>query len=80
MSFRKDAVFANIVFKECTRKITTPTTVIISKKDYFTKDYKKAKPCWKIYAENVDEVKFIDSKSHYFQSDDAEALVEMIGL
>ena len=78
MRFRKDTDFANEVFFKHSRKLSTPLTVIISKKDIFTKNYAQAEKCWSIYAENLKKVKFIDSESHYFQSDNAEELIKLL--
>ena len=76
--FRADTDYASHVFYEFKGRITTPVTVIISEDDYFTKDFENAHKCWSCYAENVNAVKFIDSKSHYFQSDNAEEVVRLI--
>ena len=41
-------------------------------------DYENAYECWKNYAENVTAVEFIDTQSHYFQTDNADELVKTI--
>lgn len=79
-SFRKDTDFAGASYCETEIKIKTPVTVVISKKDIFTRNYRQAEKCWSIYAENIKGIKFIDSKSHYFQSDDAEVLANQINI
>ena len=79
-SFRKDTDFAGASYCEAEIKIKTPVTVVISKKDIFTRNYRQAEKCWSIYAENIKGIKFIDSKSHYFQSDDAEVLANQINI
>ena len=78
MRFRKDTDYSTAVFREFTEKIKAPVTVIISKDDFFTKNYSDAHSCWDRYCENVQAVRFIDSQSHYFQSDNASQFVKMI--
>ena len=80
MRFRKDTDYLTRVLYDFSVKIKTPVTVIVSTEDYFTKNYDDAEKCWSHYAENVTQVKFIDSSSHYFQSDDADKLVKFIRL
>ncbi|MBQ2758664.1 MAG: amino acid adenylation domain-containing protein [Clostridia bacterium] len=77
-SFRKDTDFANIAFADFNGRIKTPVSVIVSKNDIFTKNYRNAKQIWEKYAENVNGVYFIDSDSHYFQSDNSIQLVQII--
>ena len=77
-SFRKDTDFAGVSYCEAEAKIKAPVTVILSKKDIFTKNYRQTEKCWSLYAENIKGIRFIDSKSHYFQSDDAEALINQL--
>ncbi len=76
--FRKNTDFANISFTETDSKTKVPVSVIISKKDRFTKNYEQAEKLWKNYAEEITGVHFIDSDSHYFQSDNSEELIELI--
>ena len=80
MQFRKDTDFATLVFYKFRKKLKTPVTVIISQKDVFTRNYNDAHKCWSRYAENVKKVKFIDTESHYFQSDNADELANSISL
>ena len=77
-AFRKDTDFANIGFYDFRKKLTTPVTVIISKSDIFTMNYTDAKKLWLKYAENVIDIHFIDSDSHYFQKDNPADLVKII--
>lgn len=78
MRFRKDTDFANISFSELKGKIKTPVSVIISKKDMFTKNYRHARSLWEKYAGNVEQVYYIESDSHYFQSESSERLTDLI--
>ena len=80
MRFRTDTDYSTRVFSDFNRRIKTPVTVIISRDDYFTRNSDDAEKCWNIYAENVKEIKFIESRSHYFQSDNAEELVKLIDI
>ena len=76
--FRKDTDFANISFYEFNTKIKVPVTVIISKKDIFTLNYRQAEKLWGNFAEVINEVRFIDSESHYFQSENSQALANIL--
>ena len=75
--FRKDTDFANLSYCEFQRTIEIPTSLIISKKDLFTKNYPKSEKLWKRYVVSVNSIYFIDSKSHYFQSDNVEAFIKI---
>lgn len=74
--FRKDTDFANIGYCELQGKIEIPTSLIISQKDLFTNNYRKSEKLWKRYVVSVNSIYFIDSKSHYFQSDNVEAFIK----
>ena len=78
MHFRKDTDFANVSFAESKVKIKTPVSVIVSKNDMFTKNYRQARRLWEKYADNVAEVCYIESNSHYFQSERSKALADII--
>jgi hypothetical protein len=43
--------------------------VIISKTDIFTKNYNDAEILWKRLANNFRKVHFVNTNSHYFQTD-----------
>ena len=76
--FRLDTDFASLSFGECSQKIKTPVSIIISKSDIFTFNYRRAEKIWKKYTETLGQIYFIDSESHYFQSDDSEKLIEIL--
>ncbi|MBQ6601369.1 MAG: hypothetical protein IIX36_06965, partial [Clostridia bacterium] len=76
--FRKDTDYAYRAFFEAKAKFQTPVTVIISKKDIFTYNYRQAEAQWKKYAENLNGIKFINAKGHYFQTDNAQRLTEIL--
>ena len=76
--FRMDTDFLAEFFKMKNIKIRCPLSIIISKEDLFTPNYQEAKTLWENYAEDVRGVSFIESSSHYFQSEHADMLVKMI--
>ena len=78
ISFRHDTDFANVSYADFGEKIKTPINVIISKEDIFTKNYRKAQLLWEKYADNVDQIYYIDSNSHYFQSESSSGLAAYI--
>lgn len=52
--------------------------LIISRNDLFTRNYKSAEDKWSPYVSKVSSVCLIDSKTHYFQSEEAVFLYEYI--
>ncbi len=67
--FRKDTDFMTEYLFYRAEKITAPTFVIISKTDVFTKNYSDAETLWKRLASNFRKVHFVNTSSHYFQTD-----------
>ncbi len=78
MQFRKDTDFAAESFSEISAGITVPVSLVISKRDIFTRNYSQAEKIWDGYAENVKNIHFIDSASHYFQSESSDMLAKII--
>lgn len=76
--FRRDTDFLMEYFREETGKIQCPLSVIISKEDFFTENHADAEKLWSNYAEDLRGVHFIGSASHYFQSEYADTLLEMV--
>ncbi len=76
--FRKDTDFSGEFFFKTEEKLRTPVTVIVGKKDFFTRIYKNPEKHWEKYALNVRDIKVINTKSHYFQTDNAEELTEIL--
>lgn len=76
--FRKDSDFFIDFFKSRTKKISSPVSVIINRNDIFTPNHKDAEKNWRKYTTNEVFVRYIESNSHYFQSENANILAEMI--
>ncbi len=76
--FRKDTDFARVAFSALVNRIKAPTCIVLSKNDRFTQKYESAEILWRNYSEFVEKVRFIDSESHYFQSDDSDELIRII--
>lgn len=76
--FRKDTDFMTEYFYKSAKPIKANTSVIISKTDIFTKNYKNAERLWKLLARNFDRVHYIDSDSHYFQTEKSEDVARII--
>ena len=70
--------FATQYFYNVKNRIACPVSIVISKDDMFTKNYKKAEKMWNPYVETVDTVHFIDSTTHYFQSEHSKELVHIL--
>ena len=76
--FRKDTDFMTDYFLSDNCKIHCPVSLIMSKTDPFTKNYVQAKNLWSKYAEDIKNLYFIHSDSHYFQSANSRELVDII--
>ncbi len=76
--FRNDTDFANMSYFEFDGRISTPVTLVLSKKDFFTLNYRKAEKLWSRYANDIRGIHFIDSKNHYFQTTDSGLITEII--
>lgn len=77
-SFRYDTDTSNKMLYESAYRIKVPLTVILSSRDIFTRYYTDVRKDWSVYAENVEKIHVIDSDSHYFQTDNAHNLYEII--
>ena len=77
-NFRKDTDFMTWYYYNNHKKVNVQTDAIISKNDVFTKNYKDAKELWSLSADNFNKVHFIETKSHYFQSDNSDAFVKIL--
>ena len=76
--FREDTDFASLKFSTPSGAVKVPVTLIMSKTDMFTKNYRKAESIWKRYAENVTGIRFIDTDSHYFQANNSEETAALL--
>ncbi|MBO5395444.1 MAG: amino acid adenylation domain-containing protein [Clostridia bacterium] len=76
--FREDTDFANLSFAGIRGKISTPVSVLISKRDLFTKNHLQTERLWNRYAKKLAGIHFIDSKDHYFQSSSPEKIIEIL--
>lgn len=76
--FHKDTDFLTEYFYNKPKKINLLTTAVMSKTDPFTINYRKAEKLWRKMADNFDKVHFIDTDSHYFQTDNSEILAEIL--
>ena len=77
-SFRKDTSFANLCYVNKPEKINATVTVILSKNDIFTKNYKNTEKHWKRYVKKLEQIHFIDTQTHYFQTHNHRDVAEII--
>lgn len=70
--FRQDTDFMTQYFAQSPSPVHCPVSVIISKHDIFTPQYKKAQLLWNSYAANLCEIRLLETKSHYFQANNCE--------
>lgn len=76
--FRRDTDFWNIFFAQKVTKIESGVTLILSKQDLFTENHTEAVHLWSRYVSNVAAVYYLDTPSHYFQSEQAETLLLLL--
>lgn len=76
--FRKNTDFSVDYYKSERYYLSIPVYSVISKKDLFTPNWKAAENNWRLYTNAPVIVEYIDSDSHYFQSDKAEETAELI--
>lgn len=76
--FRRDTDFYTAFFQTAPRQINVPTTLFLSREDLFTVDHADAVPLWERYAANLTEVRFVQTRSHYFQSEQPETLLRQM--
>ena len=77
-NFRCDTDFSAQYFYQKPNKICCPLSLVVSKRDFFTTNYKDAKPLWKNYCKNFKNLLFINSSTHYFQADNSDDLINNI--
>ena len=76
--FRKDTDFMTEYFYRSAKSIKARTSVIISKTDIFTENYMDAEKSWRTLAKNFDGIHYIDTDSHYFQTEKSEEVTRII--
>ena len=65
-------------FSEKNQKTPADVTLIFSREDIFTSSHLRAAELWNRYIERVDNIHYIDSTTHYFQSTQASDLAELL--
>ena len=76
--FRKDTDFMTEYFYKRATPIKAKTSVIISKTDIFTPNFAVAETTWKTLANNFNMLHYIDTDSHYFQTEKSEEVAQII--
>ncbi len=76
--FRSDTDFSTQYYYQKPDKISCTFSLVISKCDLFTADYKDAEQLWKNYCKNFDDLLFIEASTHYFQADNSDDLINTI--
>ena len=77
-AFRRDAARNFKTLKRLKDIINCETVLFFSKKDIFTKHYRSATKYWKTYVTDIIQIKIIESKTHYFLSDNSSELANEI--
>ena len=65
-------------FKAKKEKTHSSVTLVLSKKDIFTRSYPSASDLWGQYIDHIDDIHFINCKTHYFQTTNAIELADIL--
>ena len=76
--FRRDTDFWTTYFSTPHCKIHCPVSLILARKDLFTPNNQDAVPLWHRYVQSVKTLDYMDTDSHYFQSEKANDLIKII--
>ena len=76
-NFRSQTLLFTEYFHNKKEKTDICITPIVSRKDPLTPDYKNAQKRWLEVANDINEVFYLDTPSHYFQTTDAEFLLKI---
>ena len=75
---RTDAEEYHAYFGSKTDRTDVELTVILSKSDTFTRNYRDAVKNWQLYVTEVREPVFLNSRSHYFQNTNAGQVTDLL--
>ena len=76
--FRKDTDYATGFFYNAQGSIQCPASIIVGKKDLFTKFYPQPKKRWRQYLQKIVNVHCIDTANHYFQTAHSKELTKIL--
>ena len=76
--FREDTSIAMQIFRTSQPRIECPITLLLGKKDLFTRFYINKEKHWKRYAHHIAHIYFLDTASHYFQADMSNEVARLI--
>ncbi|MBR0535143.1 MAG: amino acid adenylation domain-containing protein [Clostridia bacterium] len=76
--FRRDTDFMTDYFNKARISLECPVSLVINKADIFTQNHADAINIWSRYARTINGTFYIESDSHYFQTDNADTLAEII--
>jgi len=76
--FRKDTDYSTDFFYNPRGIVQCPTSIIVGKKDLFTKFYPQPEKRWKQYLQKIVNVHCIDTANHYFQSAHSKELAKIL--
>ena len=76
--FRKNTEEYFDYFQNKTEKTPVSVSLVLCKDDIFTESHPFAAELWEQYVERVDGIRFIAGRTHYFQSENAAALADIL--
>lgn len=76
--FRADTDFAARFFAKPALEITCPMSLVIGKKDLFTRSCRRPEKHWEQYGRYVEDVYRIDTPTHYFQAENSWQLAQFL--
>ena len=76
--FRTDTDFAAQFYAKPGQKTNCPVSLVIGKKDLFTRFCRRPEKRWAQYGQRVEEVYCIDTHTHYFQAENSDQLAQFL--
>lgn len=76
--FRQDTDFFARFFSQNPKKCNCTTTLLLGRRDLFTRFFGKAEKHWSKYVQPIEEMHYIETENHYFHSDASDVLAQMI--
>ena len=76
--FRKNADECFAYFAEKTKKTPCELHIVLSEKDLFTRNHRRAEKMWSQYVTNVQAKTMIHAETHYFQSEKSDVFYQIL--
>lgn len=76
--FREDMDFFAEYFSRKSEKCNCRTTLLLGRKDLFTRFFGNPQKHWSIYARHIEQIRYIETSNHYFHSRESDLIARFI--